>query len=239
MKTKISLLTIALFCLFTVNAQLNKPHFISLNVGTSIPLSDYKEVKDQVISGGAKNGFSYSIEGAAYLNKFLGIGANIGLFNNGVDNDALLSELEAIDNTINKNNSSINTDDWINGYAMVGPYLSFGSEKFVMDLKFLAGLMSTKKPVVNINTSSSSATFPTSAEEVVASNIGFNYGLHFRIKIVSKLGLRINAEQFSSQQEFKGKIETKDSIGNIVTTEPIIKQQISTFNLGAGLVLTF
>jgi len=231
MKTKIPLFIVTLFCFSVVSAQLNKPHFISLNVGTSIPLADYKEVKDQLTSGGADNGLSYSLEGAAYMNKFLGIGANLGLFNNGVDNDELVSKLES---EFNAPNSTISADDWVNGYAMVGPYLSFGTEKIIVDFKFLAGLLSTKKPILDINTSTNSANIPTSAEEVVASNIGFNYGIHLRIKLISKLGFRLNAEQFSSQQEFKGKVET-----NGVINEATIQQQISTFNLGAGLVLTF
>jgi len=230
-----SLLAIILFvCSSSIYAQLDKPHFISANFGTSIPLGDYKKA-DNVASASAESGFSYNIEGALYVNKFIGIGANLGAFNNAVDNGSIVSQLE---DDFGASDYNVSADDWINGFFMIGPYFSVGTDKIIVDFKVLGGVMSSKKPLVDVSSNNTIAV-PNSIDDVVATSFGVNYGMHVRIKIVSKLGLRLNAEGFSSAQEFKSTVDQIDAAGNTVSQEQNVKTQISALNLGAGLVLTF
>ena len=66
-----------------------------------------------------------------------------------------------------------------------------------------------------------------------------NYGIHFRIKLIGKLGLRINAEGFQSAQEFETKVKEFDNNGVESQATKNIEKEIMALNLGAGLAFTF
>lgn len=236
MKTPLLFGLLSIFCLSGF-AQLSSPHFISVNVGTNIPVSDYKEL-DSIVDGGAKTGLYYSFEGGAYFSKVLGIGLNVGAFSNSVNEDDILDQLKK-DAQYSNGKLTVNSDDWVNGYIMLGPILSFGSKKFIVDLKLLGGFMNTAKPFINIESSGNNLpTIKSRSNEVTASNFGFNYGVHFRLKLIGKLGLRINAEGFMSSQEFETTVQETDSNGNTTTTKQEIEKKVQAMNLGAGLILT-
>jgi hypothetical protein len=220
---------------FIAKSQLSKPHFVSANFGTSIPLADYKKL-DSLAGGSAAMGLSYNIEGGVYFSKVLGVAANIGAFTNQVDEKELESQLK--DDFSNDGTVQVSSSKWVNGFAMVGPILSFGSKGFIVDLKLLGGIVNTEKPLINITTDSSGTVSASKSEESVSANFGFNYGLHFRIKLVGKLGLRINAEGFMTEQEFDNTVKNKQN-GQETTSESTIKKEIEALNIGAGLVLTF
>lgn len=227
---------IVFFCLFsgTVTAQLSHPHFISLNFGTNVPLSDYKEA-DTLLGVGANPGLYYSFEAGAFFSKVLGFGVNIGGFNNTSEREGILDQIKA-DGTNGSGKFEVSSEDWSNGYIMVGPYLSFGSNQFIVDLKVLAGVVNSEKPFVNIESKENNYQLNSSA--VSNTSFGVNYGLHFRIKLVGKLALRLNAEGILSTQEFTQKVNEIDEMGNEKPLqEKTITREISALNLGAGLVI--
>ncbi len=76
---KLIFAAVAFFSTSVLSAQLAHQHFISLNAGTNIPLSEYREI-DSLSSAGANPGIYYSFEAGAYFSKLLGIGVNIGAF---------------------------------------------------------------------------------------------------------------------------------------------------------------
>lgn len=230
------ILTLSIVFSLQGNAQLtSKPHFISVNVGTNIPLGEYQEL-DSISNGSASSGLYYSFETAVYISKFLGLGANIGAFSNPVNEEKIEDQLKR-DFGIGSN-YEVNSSDWVNAYALAGPYLTFGTEAIQFDIKFLAGIVQSEKPLINVSTNTSGQVNVSKSEESTASSFGFNYGLHLRLKLIGKLGLRINAEGFSTQQEFKSKVKNKNN-GNETVSESTLKKEIQALNLGAGLVLTF
>lgn len=231
----ILLILIGLFVLPTANAQLSRPHFISLNFGTNIPLSDYKEL-DSLALGNANAGLYYSFEAGAYFSKIVGLGVNIGAFNNSVNDEDIKEQLKR--DFGNGDEFTVESDDWVNSYLMVGPYLSFGSEAFVVDLKVLGGIINSAKPLINIESETNEVRLSRS-NEVSSLAFGFNYGLHFRIRLVGKLGLRINAEGFMSAQEFETKVQKIYSNQPNTQESQAIEKEIQALNLGAGLALTF
>lgn len=232
---RLTFLVIVLLCSFNLNAQLSKPHFISINAGTNIPLEEYKKL-DSIATGNASTGLYYSFEAGVYLSKVFGVGLNIGAFTNQIDDGDIIEQFKK---DFNSNRQiEVNSEEWYNGYVMIGPYLSFGSENFIVDFKVLAGVMNSEKPLISVHTDENGNTrvYRSTADEQL--NFGVNYGLHFRIKLVGKLGLRLNAEGLMSEQEFTNKIEEIN--GNTTTsTEVTVKKQIEALNLGAGLVMTF
>ena len=225
-------------CFFIVSPKviaqkLSHPHFISVNIGTNIPLSDYEEI-DSLSSSGASNGIYYSFEAGAYFSRLVGFGVNIGAFNNPVQEDDIPTQVEN-DFTDENGKFSVSSENWNNGYIMAGPYLSFGGNKFIADIKLLAGVMNSEKPFFNVesNVDGSSAKI----SRVSNTAFGVNYGVHFRIKLVKKLALRLNAESLMSTQEFETKISETDSNGNNTQTTKTIEKEISVLNVGAGLVI--
>jgi len=228
------LLIATLFMSNKAVAQLSKPHFISVNAGTNIPLEDYRRL-DSVATGNAKTGLYYSFEAGVYLSKVFGIGLNVGAFTNQIDDGDIIEQFQR-DFSSNRQ-IQVNSEEWFNGYAMIGPYLSFGSENFIVDFKLLGGVMNSTKPLINVQTDENGNTKVYRSTEDEQFNFGINYGLHFRIKLVGKLGLRLNAEGMMAEQEFSNKIEEVN--GSTTSTESTVKKEIEALNLGAGLVLTF
>jgi len=235
---KLALILFSLVLLLANNsayAQLSHPHFISLNVGTNIPLSDYKEL-DSIVLGNATPGMYYSFEAGAFFSKVVGLGVNLGAFSNSVNNDDILDQLKSDFN--NRDEFTVESEDWLNSYLMLGPYLSFGSEAFIMDLKLLGGFMNSAKPLINIESETNEVQLSRS-NEVSSLAFGFNYGIHFRIKLVGKLGLRLNAEGFMSSQEFETKVQEIKANSEPTTKNQTLEKDIQALNLGAGLALTF
>lgn len=238
MKRKIALSALAFLLINTLSvAQIGSPHFISANFGTNLPVGDYQEV-DSIASSGANTGIYYSFEAGAYFSKVLGVALNIGAFSNAVDEEGIKDQLKR---ELSSNNQlSVNSDNWVNGYIMLGPILSLGSEKVIVDVKLLGGIMNSAKPFINVETNNGvTTTSVNQSNEVTTSSLGINYGLHLRLKLIGKLGLRINAEGFMSSQEFETRVSETDILTNEtdITTQKLEKE-IQALNLGVGLILT-
>lgn len=235
MKSNYFLLCLAFLGLFsTTKAQLSHPHFLSLNAGTNIPIGDYKSV-DSLSSAGANPGVYYSFEGGAYFSRLVGVGINIGAFNNSVDNDGIIDQLKR-DANYSDGNFNISSKNWTNGYIMLGPYLSLGNKNFTVDLKVLGGIVNSERPLINIESTTDQYEFNSSA--VYQTSFGVNYGMHFRIKLKKKLALRINGEGILTTQEFTEKIRTVSQSGvSNPEIERTVEREISTLNLGLGLVI--
>ncbi len=231
---KLLISTVLIISSGTLFAQLAHPHFVSLNFGTNIPLSEYGTI-DSLSSAGANPGIYYSFEGGAYFSKFFGVGVNIGAFNNSVDDDGIIEQLKT-DAQFTNGNFDVSSKSWTNGYIMLGPYFSFGNQKFIVDLKVLGGIMNSERPFVNIESKDDQYEFNSAA--VYSTSFGINYGTHFRIRIKNKLALRVNAEGMLSTQKFTEKVTEVSQNGSAQPEiERTVTRQISVLNLGMGLVI--
>ena len=218
----------------TATAQLAHPHFLSLNFGTNIPVGDYGTI-DSLSSAGANPGVYYSFEGAAYFSKLFGMGVNIGAFNNSVDDDGIVDQLKR-DAQYKDGTFDVSSQNWTNGYIMLGPYFSFGSKKFIVDLKVMGGIINSERPFVNISSNNDDYAFNSAA--VYSTSFGVNYGMHFRIQLKKKLALRINGEGMLSTQEFVEKISEVSQSGiTQPKVERTVERDISALNLGIGLII--
>lgn len=217
-------------------AQLAHPHFVSLNVGTNIPLSEYGKI-DSLSSAGANQGLYYSFEGGAYFSRLFGVGVNVGAFNNPVDNEGVVDQLKT-DTQFQNGTFNISSKSWTNGYIMMGPYFSFGSRKFTVDMKVLGGIINSERPFINIESETDRYEFNSAA--VYSTSFGVNYGIHFRIKLKGKLALRLNAEGMLATQDFTEKITEVSQNGTEQSAiERTSTREISALNLGAGVMINF
>ena len=217
-----------------ISAQLAHPHFISLNFGTNIPLSEYGTI-DSLSSAGANPGTYYSFEAGAYFSKLFGVGVNIGAFNNSVDDQGIIDQLKT-DIRFTNSSFDVTSKSWTNGYIMLGPYFSFGWKKFIVDMKVLGGIINSERPFVNIQSNDDQYEFNSAA--VYGTSFGVNYGMHFRIKLTGKLALRLNGEGMLATQEFEEKITETLSSGALQEEKrQKVTREISALNLGVGLVI--
>ena len=90
---KIFLSGLFLFSSISLFAQLNHPHFLSMNFGTNVPLGEFKKA-DSIYGGSANNGLYYSFEAGAYFSRLFGIALNIGAFSNSVNEESVEEQLK-------------------------------------------------------------------------------------------------------------------------------------------------
>lgn len=243
------ILSIIAFCFLglSLSAQTGKPNFFSLNVGFNYPSGEYKEIKlqDTLPPASAQQGYYGSMEFGVYFTKHLGLGFNLGAFYNEINEDEFKNRImndlaeDFQNDPSGPAEAYVNTSEWINVYAMAGPYLTFSLfDRAFIDFKLLAGAMSTNEPLLKIKVDHAGQVYLTENEEADAIGLAFNYGMHLRIDLVSKLGLRLNVEGFSSQQQLESSIK-EGSWGDYNTSEREFQKNVTAFNVGAGLVLTF
>ncbi|MDA9312894.1 hypothetical protein N8371_02445 [Vicingaceae bacterium] len=231
---KVLLAAISFFSTSVLFAQLAHPHFISLNAGSNIPFSEYGEI-DSLSNAGANPGIYYSFEAGAYFSKLLGIGLNIGAFNNSIDDQGIIDQLKS-DFRFRNSTFDVTSKSWTNGYIMVGPYFSFGSQRFIVDLKVLGGIINSERPFINIQSNDDQYEFNSAA--VNGTSFGVNYGMHFRIQLKGKFALRINGEGMLTKQEFEEKITETLASGTLQAEKrQTVTREISVLNLGVGLII--
>ncbi len=237
MKKLLSLTLISLF-FFSLQAQdeVDKPNFISLNVGPSLALKDYQSM-DSLDPVNTNIGLALSIESGFFLNKYLGLGLSVGGFINPIDRNDLANQYQTHANT--NGIVTAQSEKWVNVYGMVGPYLSFGGKIIRIDLKFLMGAVNSSKPEVTIEVDEGGG---QSIKQVSAAEIstafGYNYGAHLRLNVFGPLGIRINVEGISTRQQFDNKVEYVSSSESLTTQEKM-KTELKNLNLSAGLILNF
>jgi hypothetical protein len=228
------LFTIVFIICLSANAQLKRnPHFISINGGISMPVGEYKSFDTAYVSS-AKAGRYFGLEGALYVTKFLGFGTNIGAFINPVDEKELAKEFG--EQYINNRSITINSDEWLNGYAMLGMYITIPIKKLRLDFKFLGGAVNSEQPLVEVIIDEQGGQSVIVNKSTDALAFGVNYGAHLRIPIISKLYLRLNVETFTSLPELKKQTENL-STGDL--SKEKFEQTISVLNAGVGLTFSF
>ena len=215
----------------TLSAQLKNPHFVGLNAGISMPVGEYKNF-DTARASAVNAGKYASLEVGIYISRFVGIGFNLGLYTNSINESEIKSEFEK--QLITNNAIEVKADDWLNAYALTGLYLTIPIKKVRLDFKFLGGAVNSSQPLVTVTTNESGSVVVRESKVEDAIAFGINYGAHLRIPIISKLSLRLNAETFTSLPEFKKETTTYIN-GNKSITKENFEQTISVLNVGVGL----
>lgn len=224
------------FLLFGVAAQAQlRPHFISLNAGISMPVGEYESF-DTARVGAANAGKFASLEFGIYPSKIVGFGVNLGAFTNSLDVDQIKEKFQ-VDNA-SANGVTVNAGDWLNIYAVGGVYFTIPiKDIFRLDLKFLAGGVSTEQPELEIDYTENGVDFKrlnTSSDDL---SLLINYGAHLRIKLIKNLGVRVGAETFTSLAEFNNQRKLLFD-GKTEITKQTVEQTISTLNVSVGIAFT-
>jgi len=228
-----NILIAALLLLFTstLSAQLKNPHFVGLNAGVSMPIGEYKNF-DTARASAVNAGKYASLESGIYISRFVGIGVNLGLYTNSINESEIKSQYEK--QLVTNNSIEVKADDWLNVYALAGLYFTIPIKKVRLDFKFLGGAVNSSQPLVTVTSNESGSVVVRESKVEDAIAFGINYGAHLRIPLISKLYLRLNAETFTSLPEFK-KETTSYRNGVKTVTKENFEQTISVLNVGVGL----
>ena len=128
---------------FVAHAQ-DKPSFIGMRSGVSIPFGKYAE-KNLDDGCFAQAGFNVTVEGAWFFKPKFGVGASVSLDLHPVDVASLAKA--RVDEDPFLNNVVVRSEPYLIITAMVGPYFQLPvSSRFSVSAKLLGGLLYGKTP---------------------------------------------------------------------------------------------
>lgn len=219
------LLLLALSC--SISAQ-EKPSFVSINAGTSIPLAGFYSKK--LPEGGfALTGLAVSAEGAWFIKPWLGIGANAGMNLLPVDVVALGYEKAASDPFIIE--GWVRSDPYFTAAGYAGLFFNVPVvQRLSFTAKALGGIMFARTPYQLYKAEYFMIGVKwfevTSSEDFEAS---FLAGAGFRYDLNSCLGLVLNSEYTYNQCDF--------GFVNSDGTSRTDQRTISFININLGLLI--
>ena len=179
-------------------------HFISTSISLSLPVGDYKSTEISENSpdsiGAAKDGFLYAFDVGLMLDRNIGLSMGFGFFHHRMDNQFINSSFRA-----NSAGNAINatTGKWKSNYVLIGPIVSFPSEKTMVDVKFRAGNVTTKEPGYKLTTDSSDVRIETYQNVPTTSkSLLINVGLSVRRKVSRNWGFTFNIDYLYHESQF-------------------------------------
>ena len=235
MKKLISSLLFLVISLASFAQSSNKKSSVFVNLGASIPVGDFalKDMYDEK-SGLATTGFYFDLGYQYQFEKNFGA---IAMFNwkvNGIDKQALNYTLP----TGSGGSSSVSATPWkmssfLAGFTQDLPLTK--NDKLSLVFRELAGVQFTSSPEINYSYSIPGVGASSSQQES-SNSTAFSYllGMGFKYKLSDKLALKLNGDYHSSTPKFMITTYPADA-----PVEQEVKQNVSTFNVGVGLVIGF
>jgi outer membrane protein W len=225
------------FAQATTEGATKAPSFIGITGGWANAVgnftkSDYADNK----SGFANSsGLNLGIEGAYFIHKNIGIGGSISnttFYTKG--KQALADgykEAFDVDSTTVTDKGKYSTINFL-----IGPYFSFPVKKFTFDIRVLGGLANAKTPEITIYLEDQKDV--TIVQKSASANaFSFQGGFGIRYSIVKNLCLKINADYFFSNPDFKITNENRvNSAGRLINE---YKQAINGILINFGIAYQF
>jgi hypothetical protein len=211
-------------------------NYMSLSFGGIIPIGKFGSINDLSENGFALNGFSGDYSGAYYLNKHLGIGANIKYASDAIDEPAAADRLW-------NDTPMISPDSGVYVFGMgmwnqvsitIGPQLSFSTGKIYLDIFAHGGINFIMPPELSVNVETDNESY-SRIFETNSISYGINLGIAIRYHLSDQTSLRIHSSILSSHAN--GMIRNIFYDGIMETSENISYScPIKTLNIGIGIV---
>jgi hypothetical protein len=213
MKKVMILLAIALLPALQLLSQdakpkTDKPAFLILNGGVSLPIGDFasNDINNEQ-AGLAKTGFNLNLQGGYHFTKSIGVTA-VGVYgSNGVDKSSL------------HNVPNVEAGDWGYWGVLVGPMYTYNiSPKTMFDLSAMTGFMRAHTPSIGI-------TNVSEVKEEKATAMPLRFDGSFRFRVGSNIQIFTGCNFMFVKPTFKPE----------GTKEYSQKMQTMNFNAGIGL----
>jgi len=242
MKKTLTLLSAVLLTIISFSAKAQDDvqyakSYMSIMGGISTPTGDFKKTDYYNNNAGfAKRGTSFSLEGAYYVYKNLGIGLTASFQDNGELSTADAQTLANGYNTqLIKDQSTVTAvNRYHNINIMAGPQYSFGYKKFTLDLRAQAGILkSTSTPEVTVEFDTATSADETQLDSKSAKfAYGGLAGLRYSFSDSWDVGIRATYIKCSGIEIEN--TNTTDYSGRYVTKLPV-----SALNTTLGITLRF
>jgi hypothetical protein len=221
------------------NSETLKPKsFIGVTGGYSSLMGNItKSVYADNTSGYASSmGYNVGLEGAVYVNKYLGIG---GIFSMASFNtNGLQTMSDGYKKDFNVDSISVTvTTKYVFSNFFVGPYFSLPIKKFTLDLRIVGGLTHVTTPDFDVNVIDGSKPHPFAQSISSANAFGAQVGLGIRYSIIKNLCVKLNADYYFSNPDIT--IKNSNRVINTGRTLTDYHQPISILYLNLGLAYQF
>lgn len=212
---------------------------MSLSFGGTIPLNNYKAVKDLSKNGYALNGFSGDYSGTYFFGKYTGITASIKYVSNSLNEEALWNSLvvETYDYFNDTSGFSYKTGMWNQVAVTIGPQITFPLGNLNLDLYTMAGANFIFPPKASVYREINNTSYLRELEINSVSYV-LNLGFALRYHLNELTSIRLHGSYLISH--IKGNIYKKWVDDNIETSERMLYScPVNAINIGIGIVYRF
>jgi len=237
-------ITLLLFSLF-VSLSFSQDHYVSLSMGSSVPLGTYSDDSGSNTTGYALPSFTLSFDGNYFFIPYLGISATANYGMNGVAEEELYDDLILHLHDLYPGLSippdaevSFIATQWTYVNLLVGPVLSIPVASFNFQLRALAGMSFTMPPKRDLFITYTNTQLSHHAEGQ-SLKFGYLLGAGIMYQPNSNYGLRIGADYFSTNSvvEIDYLYDDGSGVGEIITEE--VELPVTAMHITLGIVTFF
>ncbi len=224
-------LILATICLMSFKLLGQEDNFFSINLGLSMPLSDFSNTTIDGESGFAQNGLGLSIESVHYFTPNFGLGG-VGMFLfNKFDSDAFSESFMELD----PGGTILNLDSrsYFSTNVYAGAYLKFDlSDNFLILTKYRIGGLYFSRMRLDASWQDSNG-----SQNLIsikrARGIAFSYGggIGVLYRISDKIGTTINADFISGNPKYSYWVTEPDGSLNIVVDRKSVSYLLLTWGI--------
>lgn len=215
---------------------------MALNMGPSIPLSDFAAIDNYKSNGYATPGFVLSFEGNYIPTWYFGIGGALTFSTNYPNQDSMLTglvkELEALDGLPNfpeDMKTDFNIGNWSYANFLIGPTFAYPAGNFQFNFKALIGMSIIMPPnqtlMLFYNDNAVNA-----SSDVQNVKFAYNIGTDIIMKMSGSYSIKLGLEYFSTQTNHSVDIGLNDEV-KLPSIERDIK--INAIHATLGLAYLF
>ena len=212
--------------------------FIGVTGGYSSLMGNITKSDYNNNSSGYANAMGYNtgIEGAYYLNKYIGIG---GLFSFASFSTANLQSMsDGYKQDFDVDSVSVTVTTKYNFYNFfVGPYLSFPIKKFTIDFRAVGGFTLVYTPEFDIFIEDGGKPHPCAQNISSGTGFGFQAGAGIRYAITNHIGIKLNADYYYTDPNIAIQNSNRAIVaGRLITN---YHEAITMLNINLGLAYQF
>lgn len=203
MKNRILNTIVILFAFsFSLNAQ---DSHMALNVGPSIPLSDFAAVDNYKSNGYATPGFVLSFEGNYIPTWYFGVGGAVTFSTNYPNQDSMLNgliqelqDMNGMPQIPDDVEADFSIDNWSYVNFLVGPTFAYPAGKVQFNLKALLGMSVVMTPAQTL-TLVQDGRAVRATSDVQNFKFCYNVGADIILKLGGSYSLKFGAEYFNTK----------------------------------------
>ena len=241
MKKIISLFTL----LFIVSLSFAQDNYVSLSMGSSIPLGTYSMASDSNTTGYALPSFTLSFDGNYYFAPYLGIAATANYGMNGVAEEELkdyvllhIHELYPGFNPPPDAEVNFITTQWTYVNLLVGPVFSVPLASFNFQIRALAGMSFAMPPKRDLFITYANTQLSHHAEGQ-SLKFGYLLGAGILYQPNSNYGLRIGTDYFSTNSVIEIDYRYDDGSGGDEIKTEKVEKPVTVMHITLGIVTFF